>query len=678
MNRSNSKIRHIQEANLKLEQSFVDSYFERDKAPDWVTNRFKETKPKVKTKPKTKSEIINFQNWVINTKKDNQILGKSGADGIWGQRSELAWNRYGVDYVPSKNKSSKNKGGYFKTFDDVRKFQNWVINVKKDRKLIGSADGDWGPKTKLAWNKYGSEYVKSGGSKTITGEKTLVNKDTNRKFVNILNDKKLNPSDSVAIFPAGQEKCAQFVNDFADGIPEGSIGPAWIAHDNSSLGPLIHSSFHNLKPEDIKTAINYWSQLNKKGGGVEGGGLNSDIATFVKKLVPKSASVSLKLGDVVGLVYPTSKHYEEAFYEAGKIYFKKGSDGKTKPGKNISAGTGWGMNTHLGIVGAIKDGTPIIFHNIGGQVWADPANNMHGGCKVAWVRRRGSNPIAFNQLKSTDSGLTEEKKNDLNEIIDDESFKDESIIKPKNKYPCLNKELSLAVDYTISNNVNKFFIKYAIGILKRESDFGHSKRYMGQAPFEYVINKLSDLIPGFGSMIKWGAKKIFGKPNWVPSMGIAQMTPDIAKKYGISLERLMNYSGSLMGASKYLTDLYSQAKQRYSTNSPTNIIQDGKVVVNPNSTGNAALDIAIMSYNMGYGKFDKKYCKTNSPKFMAPCDSPNGKYLPFEKKYPKFVLTVDKTKVIKDYAPKLSFGKLTNLGYLKEVNDYTKKINCIK
>ena len=76
MNRSNSKIRHIQEANLKLEQSFVDSYFERDKAPDWVTNRFKETKPKVKTKPKTKSEIINFQNWVINTKKDNQILGK--------------------------------------------------------------------------------------------------------------------------------------------------------------------------------------------------------------------------------------------------------------------------------------------------------------------------------------------------------------------------------------------------------------------------------------------------------------------------------------------------------------------------------------------------------------------------------------------------------------------------
>lgn len=566
MNRSNSKIRHIQEANLKLEQSFVDSYFERDKAPDWVTNRFKETKPKVKTKPKTKSEIINFQNWVINTKKDKQILGKSGADGIWGQRSELAWNRYGADYVPTKTPVSTDPNKLFKTFDDVRKFQNWVINVKKDRKLIGSADGDWGPKTKSAWNKYGSEYIKSGGSKTITGEKTLVNKDTNRKFVNILNDKKLNPSDSVAIFPAGQEKCAQFVNDFADGIPEGNLGNAWIAHDNSSIGPLVYSSFHNLKPEDIKTAINYWLQLNKKGGGVEGGGLNGDIATFVKKLVPKSASVSLKLGDVVGLVYPTSKHYEEAFYEAGKIYFKKGSDGKMKPGKNISAGTGWGMNTHLGIVGAIKDGTPIIFHNIGGQVWADPANNMHGGCKVAWVRRRGSNPIAFNQLKSTDSGLTEEKKNDLNEQ------------KTNVKYSCVPKEFRAALSNLISKGYNKTFLKVALGVIGRESSYASGLRYNITSPLKSLASKL-------------GADT---------SIGPAQMKQSTADDLKLKKD-ITTIEGALIAVYTYLIRSYKIAKQNgYDTNKPTSNFKEG--------TGNAALDITIASYNMGIGRI-KKYCE---------------------------------------------------------------------
>ena len=205
MNRSNSKIRHIQEANLKLEQSFVDSYFERDKAPDWVTNRFKETKPKVKTKPKTKSEIINFQNWVINTKKDKQILGNSGADGFWGQRSELAWNRYGAYYNPSKIKPKNTvvNNKIFKTFDDVRKFQNWVINVKKDRRLIGSADGDWGPKTKAAWNKYGTEYLKTnkntntvadtGWLKNVSGQvrkqvEFLKSKNFNQPFT-VLDDK---------------------------------------------------------------------------------------------------------------------------------------------------------------------------------------------------------------------------------------------------------------------------------------------------------------------------------------------------------------------------------------------------------------------------------------------------------------------------------------------------------
>jgi len=61
-----------------------------------------------------------------------------------------------------------------------------------------------------------------------------------------------------------------------------------------------------------------------------------------------------------------------------------------KPGKTISRGDAWGMNTHVGIVGAIKNGTPIIFHNIHGDVFADPKGLIHGGGKVVWVRRSSS------------------------------------------------------------------------------------------------------------------------------------------------------------------------------------------------------------------------------------------------------------------------------------------------
>ena len=56
-------------------------------------------------------------------------------------------------------------------------------------------------------------------------------------------------------------------------------------------------------------------------------------------------------------------------------------------GDEIKKGKGWGMNTHVGIVGAIDNGVPIIFHNIGSQVWADPYNNLKGDSRIAWVKR---------------------------------------------------------------------------------------------------------------------------------------------------------------------------------------------------------------------------------------------------------------------------------------------------
>jgi uncharacterized protein YijF (DUF1287 family) len=48
----------------------------------------------------------------------------------------------------------------------------------------------------------------------------------------------------------------------------------------------------------------------------------------------------------------------------------------------------WGLNTHVGIVGSIKDGVPLIFHNITGTVRAEPASKL----RIMWVKGKGDSP----------------------------------------------------------------------------------------------------------------------------------------------------------------------------------------------------------------------------------------------------------------------------------------------
>jgi hypothetical protein len=48
---------------------------------------------------KTSTELMDFQKWVINTKKDTTILGNYGADGKWGSKSASAFAKYGKEYL---------------------------------------------------------------------------------------------------------------------------------------------------------------------------------------------------------------------------------------------------------------------------------------------------------------------------------------------------------------------------------------------------------------------------------------------------------------------------------------------------------------------------------------------------------------------------------------------------
>ena len=146
--------------------------------------------------------------------------------------------------------------------------------------------------------------------------------------------------------------------------------------------------------------VNLWTKINNNGGGEKGGPLTYTVKQFVSQLVPSTPPTKLNLDDIVGIYYPNSGYHEKAFYDAGKPYFVEDSKGNMVPGNKIKTGKAWGMNTHLGIVGAIKNGVPIIFHNIHGQVYADPVGSLKNGGRVAWIRRPGGDAVSLDNKPS--------------------------------------------------------------------------------------------------------------------------------------------------------------------------------------------------------------------------------------------------------------------------------------
>jgi len=67
--------------------------------------------------------------------------------------------------------SSTSNGNPFATKDDLIKFQQWVINTKGDKTILGKGgstgfgdDGIWGSKSISAYAKYGKEYQPSASS----------------------------------------------------------------------------------------------------------------------------------------------------------------------------------------------------------------------------------------------------------------------------------------------------------------------------------------------------------------------------------------------------------------------------------------------------------------------------------------------------------------------------------
>jgi hypothetical protein len=112
------------------------------------------TSPTAPSELDTKAKITDFQNYVINTKKDTAILGSSGADGLWGKNSQKAWDKYSADYK-KKGTGSGNT--------NVKANTNEIVTIQ------GFATGD---KTSDAYLKStNQEFVKKWAER-IKGKKS--------------------------------------------------------------------------------------------------------------------------------------------------------------------------------------------------------------------------------------------------------------------------------------------------------------------------------------------------------------------------------------------------------------------------------------------------------------------------------------------------------------------------
>jgi hypothetical protein len=133
------------------------------------------------------------------------------------------------------------------------------------------------------------------------------------------------------------------------------------------------------------------------------------------------------------------------------------------------------------------------------------------------------------------------------------------------------------------------------------------------------------------------------------SQGYAQIQPDTAKKYGIDMESLYSFEGSLDAVYKMFSTNYQKAKQYYKGNTVT-IFENGKLKQIPAFTEDAAFHIAIAAHNAGEGIINQ-WCETNMRGVANLC---SVKQRQVYDDNPKSIAVTNPSKKIPNYFPNIS------------------------
>jgi peptidoglycan hydrolase-like protein with peptidoglycan-binding domain len=195
---------------------------------------------------------------------------------------------------------------------------------------------------------------------------------------------KISSTGTVDMGNAGTEECAQFVsNNLRKVYPSYFTGNAWEAYANVSgqgtgkynifkTGVDWNSIWEELKNNKITKSDCLAFYKNPDSDVVTIKRKSKKILDIAKNAVPESSSVdisSLKPGDVVGLWHKNTSNKGNAFCTRLIDALKLDDNGNFQK-------LPFSFNTHVGFVTAIKDGVPIIAHNVDGTYYTVPANKM--------------------------------------------------------------------------------------------------------------------------------------------------------------------------------------------------------------------------------------------------------------------------------------------------------------
>lgn len=345
------------------------------------------------------SEIVNFNNTAPRSQKENmkeiqrklKSLGynlgtygpnKDGVDGNYGNRTLTA-----IKSFQTKNgiKSTGWVGTVTAPLLGVDPMKGVGFVGKSPVKTSTTAKPTTTAKTNTTTTK----------TNTTTTKKPGVSTDPKNRCIAISKEEcdKISSTKETKIGSGSEKRCSAYmVKCLSQYDSELFGGNAWDAFNNVKGGGSVK---YNLFTSGEVNWTKVWSDVAKnkvskticqKHASTDDadGKVNSAVPSIVTNNIPASPKFninSLRLGDIVGLYHKNSSNKGMAFCQRA---LKRGLDNNG----NVSDKDPFTFNSHVGFVGAIKNGVPIVIHNVSGSHMATPATQMlskSSNDMIAWV-----------------------------------------------------------------------------------------------------------------------------------------------------------------------------------------------------------------------------------------------------------------------------------------------------
>lgn len=344
-------------------------------------------------------------------KLTEQDLEKIVKKVLLEQKSQNSFLPSSQSFFNKTNDKTKDKTEKIKQIQFALKYQ-YKYDIGNSGPKRDGVDGIFGTRTQNAVKDF---QLKNGLEPTgIVGEKTAPlllfgpRNTTTKDVVGMENKKskydciaisreecsKISKDRDVIISSGSEMACARYMNKCLAEYDKDISGNAWTVLRNLKSRGIATEKYNAFKEmnwnqlwNDIGNNINSSiCQCHKQdhADGICKDTVNSKIPEIVTNSYPQSPKINisdLKLGDIVGMYYSPSTNKGQAF--CSRLQFdEKGKPKKTQP---------FEFNSHVGFVVSIKDGVPIILHNIGkdekGLHHATPATKLlnKNGTMITWV-----------------------------------------------------------------------------------------------------------------------------------------------------------------------------------------------------------------------------------------------------------------------------------------------------